>query len=208
MIRTTIRTTAITLIALAAAAEGGLAEQFTGEIRPVNDGITDASPTGSVTVTAEGDDFVIEVTGTNFSEGMHLAHLHGFATEDPEEAACATVAADENEDGIVDLIETREVSGVTMIPVIDDPASLQIQNDTYPVADESGRLYKLATANLPALTEAVREKFGSPPAPGRRVVYFHGVPDGTALPGTVRSLEGVPASVTVPVACAELDPAS
>lgn len=202
-----IRTTALALAALTIAATGASAESFSGQIRPVNDGITDASPTGSVAVTVQDDEVVIEVVGTNFSEGMHLAHLHGFPTADPDEAACATAAADENGDGIVDLVETRAVSGVTMIPITADPASLEIAADTYPVADEAGRIAHLSTAGREALAAAVRERHGSPLAPGRRVVYFHGVPEGTDLPGTVRSLEGVPASVTVPVACAELDPA-
>jgi len=201
------RISALAIAASLAGTVGASADQFTGEIGPVNDGITDASPTGSVTVTAEGDDFVIEITGANFSEGMHLAHLHGFATQNPQEAICPTTAADANDDGLVDLIETRDVSGVTIIPITADPASLEIQADSYPVANEAGRIDRLETASLPALTEALREKFGSPPAPGRRVVYFHGVPEGTELPETVQSLDGVPASVTLPIACAELDPA-
>lgn len=40
---------------------------------------------------------------------------------------------------------------------------------------------------------------------GRMVVYVHGVPADTNLPDSVRSLPGVPAHVTLPVACAQLD---
>lgn len=203
-----IRTTVIALAAAAAAAHGAAAEEFTGEIRAVNEGITDGRPTGSVTVTVDGDDFIVTIAAAGFPEGMHLAHLHGFPGANPAEASCATPEADANGDGIVDLVETRDVSGVTMIPITDDPASLEIDADTYPTADETGRMYQLTTARLAALTEAVQASFDGPPAPGTRVVYFHGVPEGTELLDTVQSLEGVPAQVTVPIACAELAPAS
>lgn len=48
-------------------------------------------------------------------------------------------------------------------------------------------------------------EFGTPLALPRRVVFIHGAPEGTGLPDSVQSLEGVPASVTVPIARAALD---
>jgi hypothetical protein len=91
-----------------------------------------------------------------------------------------------------------------MIPMIDEPASLDIQGAGYPQAGEAGRIMHFTSAEHDPLAEAVEDSFGTPLAFERRVVYFHGVPDGVSLPDTVRSLEGVPSSVTLPVACAEL----
>ncbi|HET7119453.1 MAG TPA: hypothetical protein VFI29_23355, partial [Hanamia sp.] len=37
-----------------------------------------------------------------------------------------------------------------------------------------------------------------------RVIFIHGVPEGKSFPGSVKSLPGVPAYVTVPIACGEI----
>jgi hypothetical protein len=114
--------------------------------------------------------------------------------------------ADANGDGIIDLIETREASGVTMVPLTDRPVSLEIGAQTYPKANDSGRLEYRQTIRLGQLESAMRKKFGTSTALEQRVVYIHGVPESTRLPDSVRSLEGVPAHVTLPIACAELQP--
>lgn len=54
------------------------------------------------------------------------------------------------------------------------------------------------------LSQAVQETFETPLALERRVVFVHALPEGADLPPTVASLEGVPARVTLPLACAEL----
>ncbi len=42
---------------------------------------------------------------------MHLQHVHGF--KDGSDAVCADSAQDVNNDGIVNLMETQLVSGIT-----------------------------------------------------------------------------------------------
>jgi hypothetical protein len=55
-----------------------------------------------------------------------------------------------------------------------------------------------------ALREAVAAQHGTPLTLERRVVFIHGAPNDATLPETVDSLMGVPAAVTLPLACAEL----
>ncbi|MBN1604529.1 MAG: hypothetical protein JW915_23170 [Chitinispirillaceae bacterium] len=39
----------------------------------------------------------------------------------------------------------------------------------------------------------------------KRVVYLHGISDQEQIPLSVKSLEGVPAHITIPVACGKLE---
>lgn len=189
-------------LALPAAAQDAT---YTGTIDPVNGAETRQNPIGDVRISREGDTYTISLTVDGLSPGMHLAHIHGFPGGDPQEATCAGPAADANGDDFVDLIETRDLSGVTMIPLTDDPASLSLQSESYPAASDAGEVRFETTVEASALEEALQAEFSTPPALERRVVYIHGVPEDLPLPDSVRSLEDVPARVTLPVACAELE---
>ncbi|WP_349367869.1 hypothetical protein [Salinarimonas sp.] len=180
-------------------------EALVGALEPVNGAETGQDPTGDVRITREGGTVTISMTIDGLTPGMHLAHIHGYAESDPQEAACAGPAADENGDGFVDLIETRAVSGVTLVPLTDDPASLTLMSESYPTASDEGRATFETTVEAAALEEALQAELSTPLALERRVIYVHGVPEDLALPDSVRSLEGVAAHVTLPVACAELE---
>jgi hypothetical protein len=187
---------------LAAAAQTADVTAVSGDVTPLNDLGQEIS--GTVSLAPQGDDLVITLNVEGAAPGMHLAHVHGFATREPDDATCPDMSADANGDGVVDLIETREAAGVTMIPFTDTPASLEINADTYPEAGQDGRLSYAQTVPIAQLRNAVEATFGTQLALDRRVVFIHGAPDGAELPDSVQSLEGVPARVTVPVACAEL----
>ena len=59
---------------------------------------------------------------------------------------------------------------------------------------------------LDALEAALREAHGTEQlALERRTVFLHTVPEETSLPASVQSLPGVPAHVTVPVACGVIE---
>lgn len=152
----------------------------------------------SGTVAPEGDMLSITFDADGMSPGMHLSHIHGFAEAKPADATFPDATADANGDGWVDRIETQTAADVTMIPLTDDPAGLAIQSESCPSAGDDGRMTFEQTFDPAA-------EFGTPLALPRRVVSIHGVPEGSELPDSVQSLEGVPASVTMPVACAELD---
>lgn len=194
--------TCVSVLSTAAAAQEDTSGA-TGTFQPLNpagEGIS-----GTVSITPDGEMLTIGLEAEGLPPGMHLAHVHGFAEAEPADATCPDATADANGDGWVDLIETEERAGVTMIPFTDDPASLAIQSESYPVADDDGRMSYDLTVDTAALRDAVQAEFGTPLALTQRVVFIHGVPEGIELPDSMQSLEGVPASVTVPIACAQLD---
>jgi len=206
-LRDTLAIAAVLLAAAPVAAQtDGDAETIdvSGELRPVNS-IGGTPVSGTASIMSENGDLTLMLEAEGLSPGMHLAHVHGFPEPGPGESACPGEDADANGDGFVDLIETREAAGITMIPFSAEPASLIIQTDTYPAADGSGQLSYRQTVDLSSLSAAVGSEHQTPLAMARRVVFVHGVPEGTDLPDSVQSLEGVPAHVTLPVACAELD---
>lgn len=196
----------LAILALAAAAPLHAQEvaPMRGSFQPVND----VAPliSGEVSVTPEGEFLVIRLRAEGVPPGMRLAHIHGVPTRNPAEARCPGPEADANGDGLVDLMETRPAAGTTMIPFIDRPRTLEIASDAYPVAGADGRISYEARVETQALREAVDRRFGTPLALDRRVVFIHGAPEGAGLPESVASLEGVPARVTLPIACAELSP--
>ena len=151
-------------------------------------------------------DITIEAEGLE-PNTMHLQHLHGM--EDLGIADCPDgLEADENQDGFVDLIETRESAGITMIPLHDNPSSLAIKTDTYPKSDANGKLSYEKTVDLAELGAAYNKKFGKDTLDlNKHVIFLHGVSPGTELPESVQSLPEVPAHVTLPVACGSLDDA-
>lgn len=176
-------------------------------LEPMNAGVVGSEPTGEVMISIEGGQTTIEVTVEGAPPDIqHWQHLHGFA-DGCQPAVCPTDDADANDDGIVDLIETEAVAGTTMVPFNEDPASLEIPTDTYPVADAYGAYTYEVTVPLDELEEAFNEQF--PDAGGldweNRVVFIHGIPEATELLDTVQSLGDIPAQVTLPIACGGLD---
>ena len=173
---------------------------FEAELMPLNASVGGGAR-GTVKLTIEGDALTIRAKVTGLSPGMHMIHIHGFATGD-KAAACAGAAQDQDSDGIIDLLETEPVSGTTLIPFHDQPATLKLPSDNYPKADAAGSFSYRQTVSLRKLNTALQKQFGIERLDlDKRVIYVHGVPDGTKLPATVKSLPGVPANATLPVAC-------
>ena len=203
-------TAIIILLLLIAASCGQQMEEeptvYTAELNNLNQNITDQPASGELTVTVKGDSATIKLNVSSVAPDiMHLAHLHGY--EDGSEAKCPTFPeADNNNDSIVDLIETRDYSGITMIPFHDDPVSLEIKTDTYPKADAQGNFNYSKVVSMQALSSAVSEKFGIENFSfDNFVVFVHGIRQDTTLPESVQSLPDVPAKVTLPVGCGELE---
>jgi hypothetical protein len=134
----------------------------------------------------------------------HLQHFHGFG--DDHNATCATAKQDANGDGFIDLLETEPVSGVTMLPFHAHPHTLEIPSDTYPVADSNGLARYEHVDDVAALESALHEKFHTSGLKlAERVVIVHTIPSQSALPEGVKSLPGVPAQLTIPLACGKIE---
>lgn len=203
---TTILGTAAALVALGGA---GMAQQSDGtwqaDLAPLNAEAAGGEAGGTATLAVSGDTLTITVDATGMPPGiMHLQHFHGF-TEGDDASRCPSPEADANGDGVIDLIESEALAGTTMVPFHDDPVSMAIVSDSYPVAGDDGTYHYEQSVPLADLTAAFNEAF-----PGqeldfeRRVVFLHGVAEDSQLPDTAQSLGDVPAHVTLPIACGEL----
>ncbi|NIS15914.1 MAG: hypothetical protein GWN14_02855 [candidate division Zixibacteria bacterium] len=178
---------------------------YEAQIKPLNENLTGYQPDGNARLEILGDSITIIVNVSNLPPAMmHLQHYHGFV--DGSEASCPTMEQDINQDSIVNLIETQQVAGVTLVPFHANPLSLQIATDTYPSADSMGYLSYQETISMDSLETRMRRKHGIMPLEFEtRVVFIHGVNSATALPESVQSLEGVPAYITLPIACGEFE---
>jgi hypothetical protein len=181
-----------------------VSKTYRAEITPLNGSVTGKMPSGYASLKIQNDSLTIRVELSNLPpDMMHLQHFHGFT--DGSDATCASMEQDQNNDGIVDLLETRNVSGVTLVPFHDDPASLAIKTHTYPVADQQGNVSYKQTLSLTKLTQNLQKTHNiEVPLFDNRVVYIHGINSDKSLPESVQSLPDVPANVTLPIACGKL----
>jgi hypothetical protein len=193
------------VLAWLSAMPGEAAERYVAKIAPLNAEKIGTSASGAADLqVANGKLSVsIELVGLTPSL-MHLQHFHGFA--DGRDAACPTAKEDVNEDGYIDLIETEAIAGTTMLPFHEHPVTLEIPNDTYPVANNKGTASYKHSDSVGELEKALKVKFKAPALDlAKRVIFVHGVGSDTKLPESVKSLPGVPAQVTIPVACGKIE---
>ena len=177
---------------------------YVARLSAVNTTVTGRPATGEVRFTIKGDSLTIAVSASGLSKDMtHWQHFHGFT--DGRQSSCPARSADANGDGIIDVTETAPMAGTTMVPLSSDPVSMDVPHGTYPEASATGTLRYRATVSLSALQEAFAKAFpGQQLDLARRVVFIHGVPPATKLPGTVASLGSIPAQVTLPIACGKI----
>jgi hypothetical protein len=181
------------------------AERYSANLVPLNAEKIGTSASGTANLEVADGKLAVSIDLEGLTPGlMHLQHFHGFA--DGKDAVCPTVKEDTNGDGYVDLIETEPVAGTTMLPFHAHPATLEIPNDTYPVADNKGVASYQHTDQIDALEKALKDKFKAPVLDlAKRVIFVHGVAGDAKLPESVKSLPGVPAQITLPVACGKIE---
>jgi hypothetical protein len=180
------------------------AERYIAHLTPLNADKIGTSATGTAKLEVVDGKLTVTIDLAGLTPSlMHLQHFHGFP--DGKDAVCPAAKQDTNGDGYIDLIETEPVAGVTMLPFHSHPATLEIPNDTYPAADKSGAAHYEHTDSVDELEKALKEKFNAPLALAKRVIFIHGVANDAKLPNSVKSLPGVPAQVTLPVACGKIE---
>jgi hypothetical protein len=184
------------------------ADHYTAKLQPLNADKIGTSATGAGSFEIKDGSLAITIDASGLTPDLlHMQHFHGFP--DGKDAECPTSTADVNGDGYVDLLETEPASGTTMVPFHAHPATLEIPSDTYPVADNDGVIHYQKTESVEKLEKGLQEKFKAPGlALAKRVIIVHGVAQDTKLPDTVKSLPGVPAQMTLPVACAAIETAN
>lgn len=141
-------------------------------------------------------------------EMLHPQHVHAAAS-------CPPPSADENGDGFIDVVEGLPFYGAILIPLDGDLSSQSAGNpDGFPTAGASGEVGYSQSTDLQTMLSDLRAEDPKPDdpvvklsgelsLPGRTVV-LHGVPEGTDLPESVKSIAGLPAHLTLPVACGEV----
>lgn len=180
-------------------------ERFIAKLQPLNAAKIGTAATGTATLDVANGKLSVSIDMAGLAPGiMHLQHFHGFP--DGRDAACPTEAADTNGDGYVDLLETEPIAGTTMVPFHAHPATLEIPSDSYPVADQQGNASYKKIESVAALENALKNKFKVPVlALEKRVIFVHGIASSTVLPDSVKSLPGVPAQATLPIACGKIE---
>ena len=198
---TVLAVSAAAMTACSSLGFGSKTTTYEAQLYPLNIDVTDAEATGTAKMEITGDTLVITVDMAGVPPNtVHWQHLHGLKTGG--DASCARQSDDVNGDNIVDLIETERASGTTLVPFNDAPAKLDIPHGTYPTATPAGTYHYRQEVSLKELEKAFAKAYdGQELALDTRVVYVHGVPANTQLPGSVASLGPVPAHVTLPIAC-------
>lgn len=180
------------------------AERYSAQITPMNATVTGSETRGEALLTVEGDQLTIDIKVSGApANTVHWQHFHGLLTD--AAASCPDASADANDDGIVDLIETGAAAGTTMVPFDKAPAAMDVAHGTYPTAGADGSYHYRQTVSLKELSGAFVKAFeGQQLDLDRRVIFIHGIPEATTLPATVKSLGPIPATVTLPIACGNI----
>lgn len=197
------------LTATGPTASAHIAAVYEAELRPLNPSVNGQGVTGRAVLTVgTNGDLTVEVDAGGLAVesplGIHAQHIHG----GPE---CPTRADDANGDRIVDVIEGVPVYGPILVPLDGDLADLGSQIDSFPTATSAngrpafGEINYEATAAVSALEDALAAAgVDGGLALDTRHIVVHGIAASTELPETVQSLGGLPAQVTLPVACGEI----
>lgn len=183
-------------------------KKYIAHITPLNADKIGCEAHGTAEFTEDGDKLHVKVEMFDTPKNIeHWEHFHGFP--DGKEANVPTMAQDKNYDGFIDLPETEEVSGTTMVPLDDAPQDMNIPHDGYPVADENGHYEYEIDIPLEKLQAKFKDAFGTEDLQlDKRVVYVHGVPKDLELPDTVGGcVMNYDAHTTLPIAAGKIEEA-
>lgn len=184
---------------------------YVAELRPLNPRVQnnlDPDPASPVGVASGKALFrvvngmltaIVDASGTEPAEGpvpdgIHPQHIHAADR-------CPNASADVNRDGIVDVIEGLPFYGPILVPLDGDISNTTSEIPTFPFgAGSKGTFHYEASTSLSTLEAALNEPINL----ASRHVVIHGVDLATPLPASVQSLPGLPAQVTLPIACGEI----
>jgi len=189
---------------------------YEAQLFSANPGYSTASAV--VTIVEDGNQVGFHVQGTGLGpDTMQLQHVH-------VGSACATLANDTNQDGIIDAVEATAAAGPPALPLTLDIAQLS-QNSSigtsessgnYPFSDGNGRFQYIASVSKNILQNALNSQASggtaSPTATPSggvsgesildgRVIEIHGLRAGIQLPDSVQALPGTTPNASFPVAC-------
>ena len=167
-------------------------------LKPLNPNASARAAFGKAKIRVQGSMATVQLEAMGLDRNtLHLQHIHAADQ-------CPTMADDVNRDGYLDLFEGVPKYGPILIP-LDGNLSDEASNfASFPTAPQGKINYmeSVSVADLLAY-QSVQDDGGFLNIAGRHIV-IHGVAASTELPETVGTIDGVPAQVTIPVACGEL----
>lgn len=184
-------------------AEPGV-QEFLAILRPLNTELNGRPVTGisRLTIDEDNDTFRAEVRASGLETGMiHPQHIHelqeGGISECPPEPQ-----ADTNDDGVVDVLEGLPFYGAIEVPLDGNIPNLGMQASSFPVASgPEGTIDYSQEASLAELRAAVG---ANELDLADYHVVLHGVDQNAGTPASAQSVAGLPAYLTMPVACGKL----
>lgn len=163
-------------------------------LRPFNNSLSGFLPTGFAEIKIAGD--MVEVK-TLLDDDARVNHLQSIHTG----TRCPQLTDDSNKDGLVDIEETDRASGKVFIPLDADINSATEGSGIYPMGGGFTYIQSASLAKLETDTKArTRQNLNL----GGRVVILHGVAEGTLMPATVATRDGMTQQASVPIACGVL----
>lgn len=170
------------------------ADEFQVQFNPLNADAGYRAVKGNAKLRIIGDKLTVQVNATGLQPGMlHPQHIHAAGS-------CPPSSSDTNNDGFIDVVEGVPFYGGIFVPLDEDLADLSFQ-PSFPIpTNRAGAITYKQSVSVNELTSATGEDLN---LEGRHLV-LHGVSAETDLPESVQSLGGLPASLTLPIACGEV----
>ena len=176
------------------------AQVWNANLQPLNGHVSFRPVHGNATVRVHDSRVIVTVHATGLEpEIPHPQHIHGFLGGDA--SMCPTMAADGNEDGVVDVVEGLPDYGGILVTLDSD-----ITNGA---GTEAAGLPTTSNAagtiryEMSAPLSEVEDGLGGALDPAHRTIVLHGVDPETDL-ADAQSIGALPAWLTLPVACGEL----
>ena len=202
-------TAAVVLAATGAAAAtpserghaGKHGKHFSAQLLPLNAGehtvggesFTIPTAGGTADVRVKGDDVTVTINVHGLTPmTLHPQHIHAGTV-------CPTASDDANGDGFVDVIEGLPKYGPILIS-LDSTLNNFAPSLDFPISNSEGSYRYSAKASKSHLQAELKQALKL----GQRHVVIHGIDPNDPLPASVKSLPGLPAWATLPVACGEL----
>lgn len=149
---------------------------------------------GIANLRVRNDKLTVQVNANGLQPGMlHPQHIHAAGS-------CPSTSADANNDGFIDVVEGVPSYGGIFVPLDADLADLSFQTSFPNPSNKAGAITYKESVSVSELESAAGEDLN---LEGRHLV-IHGVSAETDLPETVQSLGGLPANLTLPIACGEV----
>ena len=169
-------------------------DEFQVQFKPLNADAGYRAVKGNAELRITGDKLTVQVNANGLQPGMlHPQHIHAAGS-------CPSSSADTNNDGFIDVVEGVPSYGGIFIPLDEDLAELSFQTSFPLPTNKAGAITYKQSVSVSELIAATGEDLN---LEGRHLV-LHGISAETELPESVQSLGGLPANLTLPVACGEV----